>query len=232
MTDNDWLVLTGQQQAVLRPVVEGGSFLLHHEALQHWQALVTRAAVAGFRLAIASAWRSFDRQLLIWNGKASGQRAVLDAEGKRLDITRLSQDQLLFAILRWSAIPGCSRHHWGTDLDVFDAAAVPLDYCVQLTADECTGCGPFAGLHAWLDDVLQQSGAAFFRPYARDAGGIAPERWHLSCGAVAGRYEAMLDEGRLIDWIMGQDIALKDRIRVHWQDIFHRYVLVQHAGSQ
>ena len=32
------------------------------------------------------------------------------------------------AILLWSALPGASRHHWGTDFDVFDRAAVPPDY--------------------------------------------------------------------------------------------------------
>ena len=29
------------------------------------------------------------------------------------------------AILCWSALPGGSRHHWGTDCDVIDAAALP-----------------------------------------------------------------------------------------------------------
>ncbi len=29
------------------------------------------------------------------------------------------------AILVWSALPGASRHHWGTDCDVIDAAALP-----------------------------------------------------------------------------------------------------------
>ena len=38
--------------------------------------------------------------------------------------------------MRWSAIPGSSRHHWGTDLDVYDAAAVTPDYQVQLTPQE------------------------------------------------------------------------------------------------
>lgn len=224
--DNDWQALTGQSQCHLQAVGDSQALWLHGQVLPYWQVLVERAEQAGFRLAIASAWRGFERQRLIWQGKATGGRPVLDSGGVPLDITTLTDDERLFAILRWSAIPGCSRHHWGTDLDVFDAGAVAPDYRVQLTIDECTGCGPFAALHAWLDAELQRPSAVFYRPYAEDRGGIAPEPWHLSCWPVAARYDMLLDEGRLIDWIMQQDIALKERIRVHWHDIFHRYVRV------
>ncbi len=222
----DWQVLTGQSQAPLLAVSEGSPFLLHREVLPHWQTLVTQAAAAGFSVHIASAWRGFERQLAIWNGKAAGQRPVLDAQGEPLVISRLSEDELLFALLRWSAIPGCSRHHWGTDLDVFDAAAVATDYCVQLTTAECVDGGVFANFHCWLDKKLQEPEAVFFRPYSRDNGGIAPERWHLSCKPIADRYEKIVDEKKLLDWLMVQDIALKDRIAVHWGEIFSRYVRV------
>ncbi|MEZ5494021.1 MAG: M15 family metallopeptidase [Pseudomonadales bacterium] len=137
----DWQVLTGQSRAPLIAVDEHAAHYLHQDVLPHWTQLATSAAEAGFDLQIASAWRGFERQQWIWNGKASGQRPVLDALGQPLDISVLSEDELLFAILRWSAIPGCSRHHWGTDLDVFDAAAVPTDYRVQLTTEECVGNG-------------------------------------------------------------------------------------------
>ncbi len=230
--DEPWQVLTGQTSSMLDVVTEGQPFLLHREALPYWRRLVHAAGEAGFDLQIASAWRGFERQCAIWNGKARGERPVLDAGGNPLDTTLLSDDALLFAMLRWSAIPGCSRHHWGTDLDVYDAAAMAPDYAVQLTTDECIGCGPFAALHTWLDSVLQDEHASFSRPYAVDRGGIAPERWHLSCHAIAARYEKLLDEKRLLDWIMAQDIALKDRIRYHWHDIFPRYVRVTgHACS-
>jgi hypothetical protein len=223
--DDKWQQLTGQTQFALCRVDVDSPFWLHRDVLLPWQLLVTRAAKAGFDLRIASAWRGVDRQRLIWNGKARGERPVLDDSGKPLDVVGMSETSLLFAILRWSAIPGCSRHHWGTDLDVFDGAAVSPDYAVQLTAAECTGDGPFTRLHEWLDFELEGS-ADFFRPYDVDRGGIAPERWHLSCRPVAAQYDALLDESRLIEWILTQDIALKETIRAHWHDIFHRYVLV------
>ena len=223
----DWQVLTGQSREPLVWVCEGSPYWLHNEVLPHWMHLVASAAAAGFNLQIASAWRGFERQQLIWNDKAAGQRPVLDAQGNTLDIGSLSEDEWLFAMLRWSAIPGCSRHHWGTDLDVFDAAAVPADYRVQLTTEECVGEGVFANFHCWLDKKLQEPDAVFFRPYSRDNGGIAPEPWHLSCKPIATRYEKLLDEKKLLDWLMTQNIALKDRIAVYWHEIFQRYVCVR-----
>ncbi|HQQ62573.1 MAG TPA: M15 family metallopeptidase [Pseudomonadales bacterium] len=224
--DEHWQALTGQHNPALVATDPAGRFLVHRDMLPAWQSLVDAAAAAGFGLSIASAYRSFERQNLIWQGKATGKRAVLDSDGGVLDTRQLTEDELLFAMLRWSAIPGCSRHHWGSDVDVYDSRAVPADYAVQLTAAESSGAGPFAALHDWLDRQLAQPGAFFFRPYARDRGGIAPERWHLSFAPVASQYDALLDESRLADWIATQDIALKAAIRRHWPDIFHRYIRV------
>lgn len=221
-----WMALTGQCNPALVSVSEGSPYLLHRDVLKPWQFLVGRAADEHFCLSIASAYRSFERQCQIWNGKAQGLRPVLDGDGKAMDVSQLTQEQLLFAMLRWSAIPGCSRHHWGTDVDVYDANAVAADYSVQLTADECEGTGPFTRLHVWLDAQLALPDAVFFRPYAVDRGGIAPERWHLSCAPAAAEYQALLDEARLADWLAQQNIALKELILKHWHDIFHRYILV------
>ncbi|MFN8580799.1 MAG: M15 family metallopeptidase [Gemmatimonadaceae bacterium] len=87
----------------------------------------------------------------MWNRKASGQLAVLDSHAQPMDITTLSARELVFAILRWSALPGASRHHWGTDIDVYDAAACPPGYEVELIPAEVDAGGMFAPLHEWLD---------------------------------------------------------------------------------
>lgn len=119
-----------------------------------------------------SGFRSFEQQLLIWNRKATGQRAVLDSQARPLDIARLSDRELVFAILRWSALPGASRHHWGTDIDVYDEAARPEGYEVDLVPDEVNPGGMFGPLHAWLDDrILTGTSFGFYRPYDLDRGG-------------------------------------------------------------
>lgn len=221
----DWQSLTGQQPEADLAITPHEGIRLHPEVTGHLDTLRLAAEAAGFGLRIASGFRSFDRQKMIWNAKAGGQRPVMDSAGCPLDLSLLTDDEKLFALLRWSAIPGCSRHHWGSDMDIYDARAIPADYTVQLTPAEVTGAGPFTAMHDWLDSQLAKPDAVFFRPYDRDTGGIAPERWHLSCRPVAQRFEHLLDEHRLIDWLCTQDIALKDNIRSHWHTIFHRYVL-------
>jgi LAS superfamily LD-carboxypeptidase LdcB len=156
--------------------------------------LAAEAEKAGFRLAIASAHRSFERQLRIWNGKLCGERAVFDDQDRPVDLRCLDPQECLHAVLRFSALPGTSRHHWGSDLDVYDAAAVPMDYRVQLSAAEVEGEGVFAPLHDWLDERISAGQSfGFYRPYDRDRGGVAPERWHLSYAPIASLCSQRLD---------------------------------------
>lgn len=185
------------------------------------------AREAGFELAVASAFRSFDRQLQIFNAKASGERPVHDAAGRTLDIGSLSESQRLHAILRFSALPGTSRHHWGTDLDVYDARALPEGYRLQLSPAEVAPGGMFDGLHRWLDQRMADDAShGFYRPYAADHGGVAPERWHLSYAPLASSCERRLTPAALRAAWSGVELALRERVEEELEAIFDRYVSV------
>lgn len=143
--------------------------------------LQARARSAGFDLTVASAYRSYQRQLLIFNRKAVGLRTVYNDIGEALPRDACTDDQWLHAILRYSALPGTSRHHWGSDIDIYDRAAVDADYTLQLVPSEYQTHGPFSALTEWLTDLIVRDDAeGFFRPYTSDRGGVAPEPWHLS----------------------------------------------------
>lgn len=199
---------------------------MHRNVVAPFRALRRDAADAGFDVVVLSGFRDFQRQLSIWNRKVAGELAVLDSRGVPLDISRLSERELAFAILRWSALPGASRHHWGTELDVYDAAARPEGYQVELIPEEVESGGMFAPLHEWLDQRIA-SGAShgFFRPYDRDRGGVAPERWHLSHAPVAARYEESLSADKLRAIVSRADMALKDTVLEHLDDIYRRFVV-------
>lgn len=201
------------------------------EAARAFAALQEDARNAGFELAIASAWRSFERQRLIWNGKAAGERPVYADDGRQVVVGELSPRQRLRAILRFSAIPGTSRHHWGTDLDVYDAAAVPADYRVQLSPDEVSAAGVFGPLHTWLDRRMKAAEShGFYRPYAVDRGGVAVERWHLSYAPQALECEAGLSAGVLRHcWEAAGSagsLLLREQIEEDLQALLARYVQV------
>lgn len=199
--------------------------------------LQIRAEQAGFELKVASGFRDYARQLGIFNGKACGTRTVTDDAGRVLDCRQFSTEDWLHAVLRYSALPGTSRHHWGTDFDVWDARAVPRHYVLQLTPEEYSASGPFAGLSQWLDERIRKDDAeGFFRPYALDLGGVAPEAWHLSFRPAAREMGAMLCPERLLQvWRCRaldapcppeEPLALLDVIEPQLDALLARYVVL------
>jgi LAS superfamily LD-carboxypeptidase LdcB len=199
---------------------------LNQDVVEPFLRLQEGARDEGFDLQILSGFRSFERQRSIWNRKATGELAVLDDNAAPLDISRLTDAELVFAILRWSALPGASRHHWGTDLDVFDATVRPEGYEIQLVPGEVAPGGMFGPLHDWLDRrILASEAQGFFRPYDRDRGGVAPERWHLSCAPVAGAFEESLTVDVLRETVREADLRLKDAVLTHLDRIYERFVM-------
>jgi LAS superfamily LD-carboxypeptidase LdcB len=199
---------------------------LHPDLINPLQDLSLEAARAGFQLTLASGYRNFSRQLLIWNQKASGIRAVLDSNSRTINIMTLADDEKLWAILRWSALPGSSRHHWGTDVDVYDKSRMSPDYQLQLTLEETIEPGPFAEFHQWLTEKLAEKNCPFFRPYAVDKGGVAPEPWHLSYAPVAEHYSAQFSVELLREQILQTDILLKESILQNLDEIFQRFIKI------
>jgi LAS superfamily LD-carboxypeptidase LdcB len=202
--------------------------LVHQDIVAPLISLKAAAASSGFELRIASGFRGFERQLAIWNAKAAGERMLLDDAGLVLDWASLSESELMAAILRWSALPGASRHHWGTDIDVYDAAAVASDYQVQLTPAEVSDEGVFGPFHKWLDgEFAAGRGDGFFRPYNIDRGGIAPERWHLSYAPLAAFCDFALQAEVLQQALQRrEDLRLKDVILRELPHIYRQYIAV------
>lgn len=199
---------------------------VHRDVVDPFLRLQADAAAAGFDLQILSGFRDFQQQRSIWNRKATGQRAVLDSDARPLDIGRMTPEELVFAILRWSALPGGSRHHWGTDLDVFDANAVPPGYEIELIPAEVDSGGMFGPLHDWLDERMAAGTAhGFFRPYDLDRGGVAPERWHLSHGPVASGFESAFTPDTLRDAVQAGELELAPTILAHLDRIHARFVI-------
>ena len=197
--------------------------LLHAEVVQPFLRMQQAAAREGLDIQVASGFRAYDRQMAIWNAKAGGLRPLLDAEGHSLDASLLTEDEKVMAILRWSALPGCSRHHWGTDIDIWDRAAVSLDYQLQLIPEEYASGGPFYALSLWLEEHASEFG--FYRPYDRDRGGVAPEPWHLSYWPVAELFEAQLDGAFIQKLLDNDDLKLKSAVLARLDEITATFIM-------
>ncbi|MGR5444764.1 peptidase M15 [Vibrio sp. 10N.222.52.B12] len=174
--------LTGITDSHLQSTLVGQkAFMLHPEVADDLLKMIEAATEAGFKMEIASGFRDFHRQKAIWNGKFSGELPILDSNSQPLNKAELGDEEKLMAILRWSALPGGSRHHWGCDFDVYARNLLPQDTMLQLEPWEYLD-GHQRAFYQWLAANLSSFG--FFFPYQQDLGGIAIEPWHISHKAV------------------------------------------------
>lgn len=87
---------------------------LENSTLKAYLKLYSSAKKEGISLPVVSATRTFYSQKYIWECKYKRQRRV---NGKFIPINYSDSAKCKF-ILDWSAFPGASRHHWGTEVDL------------------------------------------------------------------------------------------------------------------
>lgn len=213
-------MLTGRSTEHL--AVLSGNHRLQPAAVVAFQAMQQAAKAAGFDLQPASTFRDFDRQLAIWNGKFCGERPVLDKHSQPIDILPLSAAERCEAILRWSALPGASRHHWGSDLDVYDPTLLPEGQKLQLEPWEYEEGGYCYPLNQWMTAHMAEFG--FYRPFTEDHGGVAVEPWHLSYRPLAQEAEHLLTPALLLTAWQGKDVAGAQWLESHLPSIFTRFI--------
>ncbi|NDC23178.1 MAG: D-alanyl-D-alanine carboxypeptidase family protein [Proteobacteria bacterium] len=214
-------ILTGRTDS--HTEVFSGGHRVHQKVVQPLTKLKNAAAKAGFDLAICSGFRSFDRQLMIWNEKVSGKRPVPDSQGRGVNVSEQPPQVLIDLILRWSALPGASRHHWGTDFDVIDQSRLQPGQNFQLIPQEFEKGALFGDLHEWLDTNMDVFG--FFRPYESDRGGVSPERWHLSYAPLASDYLSKHTLGQLTKALNTSSMLLKKEVLLQLPEIWKRFVI-------
>lgn len=176
----------------------------------------------GFCLRLESGYRNFQKQLSIWNRKASGELKLLDASGIPMERPR-DEEQLMHAILTWSALPGASRHHLGTDLDVVDGNACPAGYEVELTPAECNGM--FAPFHKRLTELMDAAESfGFSRVFVPGRGKIQPEMWHIAHLPTSRRYLENFSLERLRQIYEKTDIACKSALLDNLDQLAKDYI--------
>ena len=128
-------------------------------------ALQKTARESGLALCAASGFRSYRAQLAIFDAKWAAQRPVLDDQDRPLRRSDYTDEEWLTRILRFSALPGTSRHHWGTDIDVYDPSLLPNGQALKLVPSEYSEKGCFAALTAWINRQIDTDSAkGFSRP--------------------------------------------------------------------
>jgi LAS superfamily LD-carboxypeptidase LdcB len=195
---------------------------LHCDTLGALLAMRRAALSDGIELRPVSSFRDFAQQLRIWNAKYSGERVLLDRDSQPLAASGLEPTLRVTAILVWSALPGASRHHWGSDFDVIDARTMPQAGQVDLMGADFSSGGRYAALDEWLSVHAAEFG--FFRPYDRDRGGVQPEPWHLSYAPLAEPALAALTPEVLRAALAQAPLAGAEIVAARLPELFERYV--------
>ncbi|WP_251359427.1 M15 family metallopeptidase [Kangiella sp. TOML190] len=219
--------LIGLDQAHLLKIEDnsellGQKFQCHHEVLIPLAKLIRQSEKDGIPLRVVSSYRSFEQQLAIWNRKYYQDILLNLRDGSQVSSQELAGKERVDAILHYSAIPGTSRHHWGTDFDLFDAGAIDQGYQVKLTEQEFSEQGPCANLHQWLEEMMQDYG--FFKPYANDLGGVACEPWHLSYQPIAQPALKEFPQQLLRATLEESDLGGKEFVLPRLESLLQKYV--------
>ncbi len=214
--------LTGLTESHLcRLTVGEKEFLIHRDIHSPLQGLIIQAQVDGFDFAIASSFRDYHRQAMIWNAKFSGERPILDNHSQPLDSAQLSDIEKIHAIMRWSALPGASRHHWGCELDVYARNCLPNGVSLQLEPWEYE-TGHQAEFSQWLNETMPKFG--FYLPYQRDLGGVAIEPWHISHIATGHDMLQQLSLDALLQTWKANPFFGSEIVSQHAESLYTRFI--------
>jgi len=140
---------------------------LRKEAYESFKKMYSAAEASGIKLVVRSATRNFDYQRGIWERKWTGTTKLSDGVNAATDIS--SEKDRAKKIMNYSAMPGASRHHWGTDIDLNSFNNAYFE----------SGKGLL--IYQWLVKHAHEYGYCQpYTPKSKGRSGYNEEKWHWS----------------------------------------------------
>ncbi len=142
-------------EKISAPQTDKAGMILHRDAAKAFSAMWKQAYKDSIILKIISSTRSFSQQKTIWENKwKKYAREIPDSVARARKI------------MEYSAMPGASRHHWGTDIDLNDLNNASFE-----------AGGKYEKVYLWLQKHAHEYG--FCQPYtAGRPYGYHEEKWH------------------------------------------------------
>jgi len=169
---------------------------LRKDVYKAYKSMHAQAEQDGIKLTIRSATRNFDYQKGIWERKWTGQTKLSDG----ITASNISDHrERAKKILLYSSMPGSSRHHWGTDIDLnsFDNSYFEN--------------GQGQRVYDWLKEYASSYG--FCQPYTDKADGrtgYEEEKWHWTYVPISSeltKYSKDHMSNSLISGFQGSEVA-------------------------
>ena len=154
------------------------TILLEKETYSAFIKMKDAAEKDGIIIKLVSGFRDFYRQQMIWNNKYKKFTNEFSLDGP----TAIKE------IIRFSTIPGTSRHHWGTEIDIIDKNFE--NEKDLLNSKKYEEGGIFNSLKKWMDKNSKRFG--FYIVYDDDSNrpGFEYEPWHYTYKPVSDLYQA------------------------------------------
>lgn len=151
----------------------GEGINLRKEAHDAFLKMKKAAYSDGIDIKIVSSYRNFYRQEAIWERKY-----IRYTEDEEMDPLKA-----IDKIIEYSTIPGTSRHHWGTDIDIVDGyRKVNGDVLVPEKFE--TG-GPYEDFKKWMDENGNSFGYYLVYTNEPKRRGFKYEPWHYSYAPIS-----------------------------------------------
>ncbi len=149
------------------PELFGNGYNLREEAHLSFIKMQKAALKDGISIGAVSSYRGFAHQKRIWERKFKSNKA-----------NGLTDKANINKIIEYSTIPGTSRHHWGTDIDIYQTnVKQPKNV---LLPRHFHNNGPYCKLKEWMDANASTYG--FYLVYTDNPNrkGFKYEPWHYS----------------------------------------------------
>lgn len=152
-------------------LVSGNGYTLHKDAAGAFEKMQDYAKKDGILIKVVSSFRDYNHQVKIWNNKFN--RYIAKGYG---------HEDAIKEIIKYSTLPGTSRHHWGSDLDIIQGNVDNKYFSKHDPLQEkyFTQSGIFYPLKSWLNKNSAKFG--FYEVYTKDINrtGFNYEPWHFS----------------------------------------------------
>jgi len=167
------------------------------EAYIKFKQMQNDAKKDGVEIEIVSGYRSYQKQKNIWNYKYNK-----NFKKEIFGIKNINR------IIQYSTLPGTSRHHWGTDIDVIDKRFTPKgDLLIEKNYSEN---GIYSQLYRWMKKNSKNYGFYLVYDDSPKRKGFKFEPWHYSYKPLSVTFLKRYIESNLIFKIT-QDSSLLGR---------------------
>jgi hypothetical protein len=185
------------------PDPESGHYAIPEVMQSYWK-LKEKAAQEGWHLILVSGYRSFKSQARIWNH----YDALYQKTDKQLD-----DKKRVRAIMSLVSVPGLSRHHWGTDLDISESSL--RGQLMNVHPDTPNKVIEF---YNWMELNAPQFG--FCKVYLGKRGAVRDEPWHWSYFPFSRVYQEQFMSIRDFHKIMNDKVADVEYLMKNFEKIF------------